>query len=247
MDVAAQLKRGSFRWVLRTSGRFGFRRNFSFDPQVANQSSLDPNHGSRSVPREELTVPVNLDSAMQLTFLACHVDEKRVEALLKDGVDVSSIVLDGRAVLHIAACEGHVDALNLCFVGKPMLMPEIGGVARQKSHLSAARRRFTRGNGRRIEDGSLITVVDKHGSNKKFTVGRAGIAPFFVVQIAPQAFANNKEKRKKNREYQKKKRRTLKRALSLAIETRRAPTNASPAPVVSMVFTAYPGSCPLKS
>lgn len=75
-------------------------------------------------------MPENLDSAIQLTFLACHGDEKRVEVLLKDGVDVSSTDLDGRTVLHIAACEGHVDVLNLCFAGKPMLMPEIGGVAR---------------------------------------------------------------------------------------------------------------------
>jgi len=38
---------------------------------------------------------------------------------------------------------------------------------------------------------------------------------------------------------------TWKMESSSAMETRRAPTKASPAPVVSTVFTAYPGMLPL--
>ncbi|KAG1328254.1 Integrin-linked protein kinase 1 [Cocos nucifera] len=125
MEKAVQLKRGILRQFstgsLRKSGRLSFRRNLSFDPRLSNvirftfgrQSSLDPNCRSRSQVREELTVPENLDSTMQLLFMASQGDVKGVDELLKDGVDVNSIDLDGRTALHIAACEGHVDVVKL--------------------------------------------------------------------------------------------------------------------------------------
>lgn len=125
MEKAAQQKRGILRQFstgsLRKSGRLSFHRNLSFDPRLSNvirftfgrQSSLDPNGWSRSQVREELTVPENLDSTMQLLFMACQGDVKGVGQLLKDGVDVNSIDLDGRTALHIAACEGHVDVVKL--------------------------------------------------------------------------------------------------------------------------------------
>lgn len=125
MEKAVQQKRGIMRQFstgsLRKSGKLSFRRNLSFDPRLSNvvrftfgrQSSLDPNCRSRSQVREELTVPENLDSTMQLLFMASQGDVKGVGELLKDGVDVNSIDLDGRTALHIAACEGHVDVVKL--------------------------------------------------------------------------------------------------------------------------------------
>lgn len=80
---------------------------FSF----GRQSSLDPIR--RSPVPDELTVPENLDSTMQLLFLACRGDVKGVEDLLNEGIDVNSIDLDGRTALHIAACEGHVEVVKL--------------------------------------------------------------------------------------------------------------------------------------
>jgi ankyrin repeat protein len=50
---------------------------------------------------------------MQLLFLACHGDAGGVEALLRGGVDVNSINLDGRTALHIAACEGQRDVVDV--------------------------------------------------------------------------------------------------------------------------------------
>ncbi|KAE8702918.1 Detected protein of confused Function [Hibiscus syriacus] len=60
-----------------------------------------------------MSVPDNLDSTMQLLFMACRGDVKGVEDLLNEGIDVNSIDLDGRTALHIAACEGHVEVVNL--------------------------------------------------------------------------------------------------------------------------------------
>ncbi|XP_010251399.1 PREDICTED: serine/threonine-protein kinase TNNI3K-like isoform X2 [Nelumbo nucifera] len=122
MDIAAKLKRGISRQFsmgsLRKSGKFSFTRQASLDPtrntfrfSFGRQSSLDPNRRSPSV--EELTVPDNLDSTMQLLFMACRGDVKGVEDLLNEGIDVNSIDLDGRTALHIAACEGHAEVVKL--------------------------------------------------------------------------------------------------------------------------------------
>lgn len=121
-NVAAQLKRGISRQFstgsLRKSLSRQFSRQSSLDPRRNNlrfsfgrQSSLDPIR--RSPKNEELSVPENLDSTMQLLFMACRNDVRGVEDLLNEGVDVNSIDLDGRTALHIAACEGHVEVVKL--------------------------------------------------------------------------------------------------------------------------------------
>ena len=87
------------------------------------QSSMDPNRRRGRSQRpvglaEDLTVPDNLDATMQLLFLACHGDAAGVEALLRGGVDVNSINLDGRTALHIASCEGHPDVVRVLLTWK---------------------------------------------------------------------------------------------------------------------------------
>ncbi|KAL6527168.1 Integrin-linked protein kinase 1 [Orobanche gracilis] len=127
MNMASQLKRGISRQFstgsLRRSGKLSFGRQNSLDPRRNNfrfsfgrQSSLDP---IRRTPLaddgidEGLTVPGNLDSTMQLLFMACQGDADGVMDLLDEGVDVNSIDLDGRTALHIAACEGHVEVVQI--------------------------------------------------------------------------------------------------------------------------------------
>ncbi|KAG7011434.1 Serine/threonine-protein kinase STY17, partial [Cucurbita argyrosperma subsp. argyrosperma] len=118
-NITAQLKRGISRQFstgsLRRSLSRQFSRQSSLDPRRNNmrfsfgrQSSLDP---IRRCPDEEneLSVPENLDSTMQLLFMACRGDVRGVQDLLNDGTDVNSIDLDGRTALHIAACEGHAE------------------------------------------------------------------------------------------------------------------------------------------
>lgn len=120
MEIAGQLKRSISRQLslgsAAKSGKFRFRRQSSLESRgmrfsLGRQSSLDPTR--RQQVAEELTVPENLDSTMQLLFMASRGDAKEVEDLLDDGIDVNSIDLDGRTALHIAACEGHVDVVKL--------------------------------------------------------------------------------------------------------------------------------------
>lgn len=121
--MVSQLRRGLSRQFstdsLKKFGIFSFKRQTSFDPRLSNasrfvfgrQSSLDPNH--RSPVCDELAVPENLDSTMQLLFMACQGDGTGVTELLSEGIDVNSIDLDGRTALHVAACEGHVEVVKL--------------------------------------------------------------------------------------------------------------------------------------
>lgn len=128
MDLTSQLKRGISRQFstgsFRKSGKYSFKRQNSLDPRMNNlrfnfgrQSSLDPIRRSPASD-EGLTVPENLDSAMQLLFLACKGDVDGLKDLLDEGVDVNSIDLDGRTALHIAACEGHEDVVKLLLTRK---------------------------------------------------------------------------------------------------------------------------------
>lgn len=128
-NVAEQLKRGISRQSSTGSVRRGtlsrqFTRQSSLDPRRNNmrfsfgrQSSLDPIRRSpeslSSCQPQMMSVPENLDSTMQLLFMASKGDVDGVEELLDEGVDVNSIDLDGRTALHIASCEGHYDVVRV--------------------------------------------------------------------------------------------------------------------------------------
>lgn len=128
MDLTSQLKRGISRQFstgsFRKSGKFSFKRQNSLDPRRTNlrfsfgrQSSLDPIRRS-PISDEGLAVPENLDSTMQLLFLASKGDVDGLKDLLDEGVDVNSIDLDGRTALHIASCEGHEQVVRLLLTRK---------------------------------------------------------------------------------------------------------------------------------
>lgn len=128
MDLTSQLKRGISRQFstgsFRKSGKYSFKRQNSLDPRRNNlrfsfgrQSSLDPIRRS-PISDEGLAVPENLDSTMQLLFLASKGDVDGLKDLLDEGVDVNSIDLDGRTALHIASCEGHEEVVRLLLARK---------------------------------------------------------------------------------------------------------------------------------
>jgi ankyrin repeat protein len=95
----------------RATSRFLFGRQSSMDPNRRRGRSQSPVGSGTAA--EDLSVPDNLDATMQLLFFACQGDALGVEGLLRSGVDVNSINLDGRTALHIAACEGHRDVVRI--------------------------------------------------------------------------------------------------------------------------------------
>ncbi|KAL1807907.1 integrin-linked protein kinase 1 isoform X1 [Daucus carota subsp. sativus] len=123
MTIPSQLKRGISRQFSTGSMKnvkFSLKRQNSLDPRAktlrfsfGRQSSLDPIRRSSAGDDELMSVPENLDSTMQLLFMASQGDVDGVAELLDDDVDVNSIDLDGRTALHIAACEGHTDVVEL--------------------------------------------------------------------------------------------------------------------------------------
>ncbi|XP_050125100.1 integrin-linked protein kinase 1-like isoform X3 [Malus sylvestris] len=126
-NIAAQLKRGISRQFSTGSLRRNLSRQFSrqssLDPRRNNlrfsfgrQSSLDPIRRSPSHDDDDdvdLSVPENLDSTMNLLFLACRGDVHGVEDLLNQGVDVNSIDLDGRTAAVDAKYYGNTEVYNI--------------------------------------------------------------------------------------------------------------------------------------
>ncbi|KAH7666848.1 Ankyrin repeat-containing domain-containing protein [Dioscorea alata] len=113
-DLSQQFSMGS----IEKKGGISACRNLSFDIKLlfssrfnfGRQSSLDPHRRSNCFLDAVLE---NLDCTMRLLFLACHGDVHGVEELLQEGDDVNSIDLDGRTVLHIAACKEHLEVVRL--------------------------------------------------------------------------------------------------------------------------------------
>ncbi|KAH9330207.1 hypothetical protein KI387_002315, partial [Taxus chinensis] len=62
---------------------------------------------------KETEMPTDLDSTIQLLYLANKGDVAGIQALLDAGVDVNSADFDSRTALHVAACEGRKDVVSL--------------------------------------------------------------------------------------------------------------------------------------
>ncbi|KAJ1696494.1 hypothetical protein LUZ63_005006 [Rhynchospora breviuscula] len=120
LSAGASLSKAAGMQLWRQASALGLARQASANRFIyGRQSSLDPNRrepdpgGSTGSTGSQLSVPENLDSTMQLLFVASHGDIEGVEELLKEGIDVNSIDLDGRTALHIASCEGHLEVVKL--------------------------------------------------------------------------------------------------------------------------------------
>ncbi|KAJ4790461.1 Integrin-linked protein kinase family [Rhynchospora pubera] len=120
LSAGASLSKAAGMQLWRQASALGLARQASANRfMYGRQSSLDPNRrepdpgGSTGSTGSQLSVPENLDSTMQLLFVASHGDIEGVEELLKEGIDVNSIDLDGRTALHIASCEGHLEVVKL--------------------------------------------------------------------------------------------------------------------------------------
>ena len=96
---------------------------------LGRQSSLAPENGSRDYPYDDddddcgregedgsgpvFSLPEDLDKAMMLLFLSSKGDVQGIEDLLAQGSDVNGGDFDDRTALHVAACEGHSEVVEL--------------------------------------------------------------------------------------------------------------------------------------
>ncbi|GLJ17124.1 hypothetical protein SUGI_0296330 [Cryptomeria japonica] len=84
---------------------------------LGRQSSLAPEREERAngeeVVEKEIEIPEDLNSIIQLLYLANKGDVEGIQALLDGGADVNSVDFDSRTALHVAACEGHKDVVSL--------------------------------------------------------------------------------------------------------------------------------------
>jgi len=74
---------------------------------VGRQSSLAPERDSAE------DVAEALDPTVRLMYLANEGDLVGIEELLDSGSDVSFTDIDGRTALHVAACQGRTDVVDL--------------------------------------------------------------------------------------------------------------------------------------
>eukprot|EP01018_Ginkgo_biloba_P023632 Gb_25570 [translate_table: standard] len=90
----------------KKSGRFVLGRQSSLAPEQEADKANGLNVGESEIPEE-------LDSTMQLLYLANKGDVAGIETLLDSGVNVNSADYDRRTALHVAACEGCKEVVSL--------------------------------------------------------------------------------------------------------------------------------------
>lgn len=82
---------------------------------LGRQSSLAPERdkGSEEAGEVEDVVGEAINPKVKLMYLANEGDLKGIEELLDDGTDVNFSDIDGRTALHVAACQGRADVVQL--------------------------------------------------------------------------------------------------------------------------------------
>lgn len=80
---------------------------------LGKQSSLRPAREGSGVVAEELDDPIAIDPGIKLMYLANDGDVDGIRELLDSGTDVNFHDSDGRTSLHVAACQGRPDVVEL--------------------------------------------------------------------------------------------------------------------------------------
>ncbi|KAG1346560.1 integrin-linked protein kinase 1 [Cocos nucifera] len=80
---------------------------------LGKQSSLAPEREGEPEDRDRLDVPEEIESGIRLMYLANEGDVAGIRELLASGVDVNFRDIDRRTALHVAACQGLPDVVQL--------------------------------------------------------------------------------------------------------------------------------------
>ncbi|KAJ4976680.1 hypothetical protein NE237_001786 [Protea cynaroides] len=80
---------------------------------LGKQSSLAPERENGSEVDDELGVAEAIDPTFRLMYLADEGDLEGLVELLDSGTDVNFKDVDGRTALHVAACQGRADVVEL--------------------------------------------------------------------------------------------------------------------------------------
>lgn len=88
----------------KAAGRFTLGRQSSLAPEKGDGSDGD---------NGELEMPEVIEPTIRLMYLANEGDLEGIEELLESGTNVNFTDIDGRTALHVAACQGHADVVDL--------------------------------------------------------------------------------------------------------------------------------------
>lgn len=88
----------------KAAGRFTLGRQSSLAPEKEEGSDGDAG---------ELEMPEVIEPTIRLMYLANEGDLEGIEELLESGTNVNFTDIDGRTALHVAACQGHADVVDL--------------------------------------------------------------------------------------------------------------------------------------
>lgn len=80
---------------------------------LGKQSSLNPEREDSHVVTDELDDSIAIDPGIKLMYLANDGDLDGIRELLDSATDVNFHDTDGRTSLHVAACQGRPDVVEL--------------------------------------------------------------------------------------------------------------------------------------
>lgn len=82
---------------------------------IGKQSSLAPEGDGSEAPftAEAAQIPEDISSGIRLMFLANEGDLDGIREALDSGADVDFRDIDGRTALHVAACQGYANVVEL--------------------------------------------------------------------------------------------------------------------------------------
>ncbi|RRT65943.1 hypothetical protein B296_00040621 [Ensete ventricosum] len=113
---------------------------------LGKQSSLAPDRDGgelealRSGDLDGLQVPEEIDANIRLMYLANEGDLAGIEETLASVVDVNFRDIDGRTALHVAACQGFADVVQLLLDKGAQVDPEDRWGSTVRKDLSAEKK-----------------------------------------------------------------------------------------------------------